>query len=53
MRELLDPVCVCMIEMGGRMEEVGRRLNNPVRDRDRDRDREKEASLSMEVRPSK
>lgn len=51
MRELLDPVCVCMIEMGGRMEEVGRRLNNPVKDRDRDRD--KEASLSMEVRPSK
>lgn len=51
MRELLDPVCVCMIEMGGRMEEVGRRLNNPVKDRDRDR--EKEASLSMEVRPSK
>ena len=49
MRELLDPVCVCMIEMGGRMQEVGRRLNNPVRDRDR----EKEASLSMEVRPSK
>ena len=51
MRELLDPVCVCMIEMGGRMEEVGRRLNDPVKDRDRDR--EKEASLSMEVRPSK